>query len=63
MLYETEKHLQKQNAGTSYFFSQGLQNGKMLLYSPDSSGNPFWAGVQRKKIAAYSGTMLPDKAL
>ncbi|CAM2863116.1 hypothetical protein SAMN05444143_102179 [Flavobacterium succinicans] len=35
----------------------------MLLNSPDSSGNPFWAGVQHKKIAADSGTMLPDKAL
>ncbi len=33
----------------------------MFLFSPDSSENPFWAGVQPKKIVTNSGTKFPEE--
>ncbi|MGQ7944218.1 hypothetical protein [Flavobacterium sp. WC2509] len=33
----------------------------MLSISPDSSGNPLWAGVQPTKIITDSGTSVDEK--
>ncbi len=71
MLYSIPQSLQFCEA-ILFLKLQYLQNGNMLHFSPDRSGNPFWAGVQRKKItssvryrsgAADSGTILPYQAL
>ena len=33
---------------------------KNILFSPDCSENPLWAGVQPTKIATESGTIFPE---